>query len=109
MRRWRSNLDPLRLSSYPRLDSLERIRSYPRLVLITVHRVSVILEANTIAILIYDLTCIIQCRIFIDDGRRGLEHIDKEHTEKQTNQKRQKLYVIEKFHGVTLIYNTKLE
>lgn len=68
--------------------SLERIRSYPLLVLITIHSIRVVLETCTVTILINDLTGVIQIGILVNDSRRGLQHIDKEHAEKEPKKER---------------------
>lgn len=86
-------------------SSLERINTYPPLIFVTFHSVSMVLETDTVSILVNYLTSIVHSRIFVNDGGRWLQHIDEEHTEKETNQKRQQLQMIEEFHNP---YSVKL-
>jgi hypothetical protein len=67
-----------------------------------------VFETDAIPILIRDLARVIHCGILVDDRRRRFEHIDKEHSEKETNKKRQKLQMIEEFHSPPLLYIFKL-
>jgi hypothetical protein len=50
-----------------------------------------VLEADTIPILIDDFASIIHRRILVDNDGHRLQHIHEKHTEKQTDQKRQQL------------------
>ena len=61
-----------------------------------------VLETNTVAILICYLPCIIQCRILVDHYRGRFQYIHEKHSEKQTEQKRKKLQMVEEFHAPLL-------
>ena len=57
-----------------------------------------VLETDTIAVLINNFTGIVHRRILVNDDRHRLEHIHEKHAEKQPNQERQQLQMIEEFH-----------
>jgi hypothetical protein len=63
----------------------------------------VILETHTVAVLIDDLTGVIQGGILIDDDGRGFEDIDEEHADEESHEQRQELQMIEKFHNSLLM------
>jgi hypothetical protein len=58
-----------------------------------------VLETDTIPILVHYLTGIVHGRIFVNDGGRWLQHVDEEHSKKETNQEWQQLQMIEEFHN----------
>jgi hypothetical protein len=58
----------------------------------------VILETNAVAVLICYLAGIIERRIFVYNHWRWFEYVDEEHTEKQSNEERQKMQIVEEFH-----------
>lgn len=57
-----------------------------------------VLEADTIPILVRDFPCIIDARILVHDGWCRLQHINKEHSEKKANKKWHQLEVVEELH-----------
>jgi hypothetical protein len=65
-----------------------------------------ILETDTVTILVNDLTGVVEIGVFVDDGGRGFQHIDEEHAEKETQQEGHKLNMVEKFHFDSLLRNT---
>jgi hypothetical protein len=77
---------------------LQRIRNDAPLILVTVHGIGVVLKADSVAILIDDFAGVIQIRILVDHDGGGLQDIDEEHADKETEQKRQELQVIKEFH-----------
>jgi hypothetical protein len=58
-----------------------------------------ILKADTIPILVRDLSRVIHRRVFVNHRRRRLQYIDKEHAEEYPQQERQQLQPIEEFHN----------
>ena len=67
-----------------------------------------VFKADTISILIDNFSCIIHIRILVDDHRCRLQHVDEEDAEEDTNQKRQELQIIEKFHENPTVTGDKI-
>jgi len=77
---------------------LQGIRRNPCLVLIAVDLVRVILEADSIPILIHDFTGIIHIRIFINYRRRRFQDIYEKYSGKYTDQEGKQTELIKEFH-----------
>jgi hypothetical protein len=78
--------------------SLERIARYPRLILVTIHRIRMVFKTDTIPILVRNLAGIIQTGILVYHHRCRLQDIDKEHAKEKPHQKWHELQMIEEFH-----------
>jgi hypothetical protein len=57
-----------------------------------------VLETDTITILIDYFTGIVHCGILIHNDRHRFEHIHEKHAEKYPNQEGQELQMIKEFH-----------
>ena len=57
-----------------------------------------ILEADTIPILVSNLTCVVECGILVDNGWCRFQNVHKEHTKEKTYQKWQELEMVEELH-----------
>jgi hypothetical protein len=61
-----------------------------------------ILETHTIPILINHLASVFHIGVLIDNRGRWFQHVHEKNPDKETDQERQQMKMIEKFHSKTL-------
>jgi hypothetical protein len=81
---------------------LQGIRRYPCLILIAVDLVRVILEADSIPVLIHDFTGIFYIGVFIYNSRRRFQDIYEKNSGKYTDKEGKQTELIKEFHHVSL-------